>query len=399
MDKRLKEILDRLNAIEARSSEIVEAVETAEGEDLRALSTETDALTEERETLEKERKEIEDRKAMAEKINAGNAHGEEVKTPKEGIKKMTLEELRNSVKYVNAYANYVKSGDMAEVREVLDNADVSEEERALLTTNATKGTVPVPTVVETAIRTAWDNEPIMARVRKISVKGNYEVGFEYSATDAVVHEEGTDAPAEEELKLGIVKLVPGTLKKWITVSDEVLDLNGEAFLEYIYAEIAHKIAKKAADTLIDKINKAPETATETAPSVPTVASTGLTDFINAVAKLSDEATNPVIIMNKQSYAYYKGLAIAANYSVDPFDGLDVLFNNTLTPADGTTAGTYAIVGDLGNGAEANFPNGEGVSFKLDDVSLAEKDLVKVVGRCPSAIEVVADKQFVKVVKA
>ena len=37
-------------------------------------------------------------------------------------------------------------------------------------------------------------------------------------------------------------------KRWLTdlltVSDEVLDLKGEAFLNYIYDEITYKIAKK-----------------------------------------------------------------------------------------------------------------------------------------------------------
>ena len=150
---------------------------------------------------------------------------------------------------------------------------------------------------------------------------------------------------------------------------------------------------------MEKINAAPETSTKTAPAVASVEATGINDFINAVSKLSDEATNPIIVMNKQSYAYYKGLAIAANYSVDPFDGLQVVFNNSLTPADGKTAGTYAIVGDFNYGMQANYTNGEEVSFKFDDISEAEADLVKVIGRTPVGVEVVAEKAFCKVVKA
>ena len=38
-----------------------------------------------------------------------------------------------------------------------------------------------------------------------------------------------------------------------------------------------------------------------------------------------------------------------------------------------------IVGDL-RGEQVNYPEGDGVVIKWDELSLAEKDLVKVVGR-------------------
>ena len=93
----------------------------------------------------------------------------------------------------------------------------------------------------------------MSRVRKAFVKGNLKVGFEISGTDAAVHTEGGDAVAEETLVLGVVNLVPQSIKKWISVSDEALDLRGEAFLDYIYDELAYRIAKKAADLLVAQI--------------------------------------------------------------------------------------------------------------------------------------------------
>lgn len=383
---RLQEILERLSAIEARSNEILESTETAEGENLQAMADESKALADERKALETEKAEIEDREKTAEEIERGKQTATKIETPKEerGNKTMTLEELRSNAKYLDAFAEGIKTGDFTEAR-------------AIVTENG-GGDLPVPTVVSNIIHTAWENDGIMSRVKKISVKGNYKESFEYSADDAVIHEEGTDAPNEENLELGTVELIAKTIKKWVTITDEAYDLRGEEFLTYIYNELQYKIVKKAADTVVAKIVAAPTTATKTAPSVSEVESTGLADFVNAVSKLSDEATNPVAIMNKQSYAYYRGLALAANYAFDVFDGLTVLFNNTLDVADGTTAGTYAIVGDLGEGVEANFPNGEQPTFKFDDLSLAEKDLIKVVGRVPAGIEVVADKAFTKVVK-
>lgn len=57
-----------------------------------------------------------------------------------------------------------------------------------------------------------------------------------------------------------------------------------------------------------------------------------------------------------------------------------------------------IVGDPA-GVQVNFPNGDDVRVKYDDTSLAEKDLVKIVGRMYAAFGVTTDKAFVKVTKA
>lgn len=369
-----------LNAdeIETRLSEIRKEMET-DGVDLKALKAEVDAIEERKAEIKTE---IEARKAIADKV----ANGEGVViTEKKEERTMSNLEVRNTKEYIDAFANYIKTGKDAECR-------------ALLTENVSGGTVPVPEFVEGVIRTAWDNDEIMGLVNRTSLKGNVKVGFERSASDAAIHTEGAAAPDEESLLLGIVTMVPETIKKWITISDEVIDMNGEAFVTYIYNEIAHKIIKKAADTVVADITALSTTATATAPAVTNVTASGIADFVNAVATLSDEASNPVIIMHKQSYAYYKGLAISANYAIDPFDGMKVVFNNTLKVAGTSGTGNVAIVGDLGNGYMANFPDGFEPTFKYDDLSLAEKDLVKVVGRLPIGHGVVASGHFAIVKK-
>lgn len=404
MNKELIEVLARLDKIEHRSNEIMTAIATAEGEELRSLDAETKELATERAELMKKKAELEARQEEATKIQTGEQRAEVLKTPREERgTNMDINTLKNTPRYVEAYARYIKTGSDAECRAILkaeglENRAV-ESTNALLTDNAEAGnnSLPTPTVVEETIKTAWDNEPIMSRVHSVEVKGNLKIGFEFSSTDAVAKKEGEKA-AEGKIELGAVTLTPESLMKWVRTSDEALDLDGEKFLQFIYDALAHKVAKLAADTVVKKINAAPAVATKTAPSVAEVVTTGIADFVNAISKLSDEATAPVIIMNKQSYAYYKGLALAANYAIDPFEGMDVLFNNSLPVADGKATGTYALVGDLGYGLEANFPRGKDVSFKFDDLSEAESGLIKVVGRTPAAIEVVADKAFCKIVK-
>ena len=160
-------------------------------------------------------------------------------------------EIRNTPEYINAYAEYIKTGDEREVR-------------ALLTENSsTPGDVPVPELVYDIVKTAWEKEGIMSLVRKAYLRGNLKVGFEVSSSDAYVHATEGAAVTEEALSLGVVELVPQSIKKWISVSDEALDMRGEAFLRYIYDELAYRIAKKAADSLIAKIEAAATATTRT----------------------------------------------------------------------------------------------------------------------------------------
>lgn len=173
------------------------------------------------------------------------------------------------------------------------------------------------------------------------------------------------------------------------------------FLDYIYDELTYRIAKKAADTLVAKIEAAGTVSTSTSPAVPivTAATIGLATIASARAELSDEAENPVVVMNKKTYADFKEAQATANYAQDIFDGMNVVFNSTIKDYTTASSGdTYAIVGDFGVGAQMNFPNGAEIEFKYDDLSLAEADMVKIVGREYVGIGVVAPNAFVKVQK-
>lgn len=373
----------RIDEIEVRKAEIRSILDSSEEFDV-------DALTEEVRQLDAEKAEIEERAAKEAELRKAVAPSVIEEIEKNELKeerKMENIEVRNSKEYINAYAEYIKSGD-------------DKECRALLTENVT-GTVAVPELVYDIVKNAWEKEGIMSRVRKSYMKGNLKVGFEISSTGAAVHTEGQNAPNEETLVLGIVNLVPASIKKWITISDEAIDLRGEEFIRYIYDELTYRIAHKAADELIAKIIASPTASTTTAPSVPVMTATSISLGLvaGAIANLSDQAANPVVIMNKLTYAAFKAAQYGAQFAADPFEGCEVLFNNTVKAFSAASTGdTYAIVGDLGEGALANFPNGEEISIKMDELSLAEKDLVKFVGRQYVGLGVIAPDAFVKVVK-
>ena len=371
----VEELNERLAAIPAEME--------AEGADLDALEAEVRSINEEIES----RKAIEAQKAEIRAAVAEGA-GEVVKTfVTEERKTMTNAEIRSSHEYNVAYAEYIKTGNDAECR-------------ALLTENVS-GTVPVATYAEDRVRTAWNREGIMSRVRKSYLKGNLKIGWEKSADGAYVHTEAANQTVtEESLVLGVTTLTPQSIKKWISISDEVKDMKGEAFLDYIYDELTYQIAKKAADTLVAAIVACTAGGSDNHPMVASITATTVTLGLTAkaLAQLSDEAANPVIIMNKATWGEYKAVQAAGNYGYDPFEGLPVVFNNSLAAFSAATTGVcYAIVGDLGIGAQANFPSGDQIEIKIDELSKMEYDLVRILGREYVGIGVVAPYAFCKIV--
>ena len=369
--------------LEARQAEIAgmetEGATTEEIEEraneLEAIKAELAARSEAARQAEENRKAVE------------NGAGESREKHEEG-KTMTIEEIRSSKEYVDAFARYLKTGK-------------EEECRALLSTNASaSGQIPVPVLVDEIIRHAWENETILSRVRKTYFRGNLKVAFERAADPAYVHGEGTTAVTEEDLTIGIVELKPENIKKWIRLSDEAVAMGGEAFVRYIYEELIYQIVKKLSALLIGAIKGAGTSHTGSAVGIPKIeGAPGLTIVVEAEANLSDEAANPVIIMNRLSSAAFNEARVAGNFAVDPYDGLPVLYTSAL-PAYSTADANevWMIVGDL-NGAQVNYPEGEGVIIKWDDLTEAEADLVKVVGRQYAGYGVTAPGRFVNVKKS
>ena len=382
--------MSRKEEIEARKLELRDEIEAAEDTaKVEELNEEVEALVEEEEQIEKE----EENQETAEQLE------EKKVTAKEIVKeeRKMNEEFRNSKEYINAYAEYIKTND-------------DKELKSLITTNGystgNSATVEVPDMVYDIVKTAWEREELMGLVRTISVKGNLKVQFEVSGDAAIKHQEGYGAVSEEELILGVVTLTPVSIKKWISISDEALDMRGESFLNYIYDELTYRIAKKCADELVGKIAALPTSLSAngagvydkvSANKITKAPSLGL--VAEASGNLSDECRDITIVMNKLTYAAFKEIQYAAGYAVDPFEGFRVVFNNTLPAYSAASANAvYMIVGDFNHGALANYPDGEGISLKFDDTTLMTSDLVRILGRRFVGADAVADKAFCNVAK-
>lgn len=349
--------------IQARLTEIETEIR-AEGADIESLEAEVDALQERKSALKAE---ADERRAQMAAVAANPAPIIDRKEEKKENKKMEIE-MRE--KLIDAMAEYIKGR-------------ATEEQRALLSTGVDGGTVAISDVVDDYIWTDWDKSPILSRMRKTYVQGNYRVGYEASATGAVRHTEGTAAPAEETLTLAYIDFIADYVKKWIRVSDKVMALKGRAFLDYLFDEFGHQIAVALENA----------TVAEIAASTLTAKVTHALDgdaVLMGIAALSDEANNPVAIMSKQTYAAIKSIRTTAGARIeDPFEGLEVLFNSTVTGV---------LVGDL-DGVIINFPEGEEFKYIIDDKTYAEQDLVKIVGKVLCDMHLVRPNGFAHVTAA
>lgn len=344
-------------ALEERRAAIITEMET-EGADLDALKDEARAILEE---IENRRAEAKEKAEVREKV--ANGAGEVIKTFDEEKNTMTVEERKTEM--IDALAEYIKGRATAEQRALL------------LTTDATGGTVKVSNIVDDFIWTDWNKSQILSRIRKVYVQGNYSVGYEASATGAVKHTEGGNAPTEETLTLAYINFVAQYYKKWIRVSDRVLALKGKAFLDYLFDEFGHQLAVALENAVVAEIEASSLSAKVTNPIDNTAAMAGF-------AALSDEAANPVVIISKTNYAAIMNARATTGAKIeDPFNGFEVLFNNTVTGM---------LVGDL-DGVIANFPEGEDFKFIVDETSLAEQDLVKIVGKILCDIHLVRPNGF------
>ena len=364
-----------MSDIEKRSLEIAEEVKTADSETLDALNAELDAIEERKQTIKAEA--AEQRAKMAAVIEG---EGETIDKPEQEERKtMDNKEIRKSAEYLDAWVENLKGR-------------ANEEQRTLLTTNVQSGTIAVPSYVEDRIETAWESNEIVRRAKKSYFKGNLKVGFEASAEGANLHQEGGQAISEENLVISFVELIPATFKKMVKYSTEVLDMKGEAFVDYIVDEIEYQMAKTIGDGMVH------EAFGLNAPLVQffTAAGASLTtaDVVGAEGLLAGDA-NPVLITTRANAAALKAAVLGAGYGYDPFDGMDVVYVDAAALTNnGQTA--LGVVADL-SAWQINFPDGDDVKFVFDEYTEAPADIVRVIGRVMAGIGIVAPYKTVVVV--
>ena len=344
-----------------------------------ADETELEKIAGEVEEIETRKNEIKLEFEKAEEARKAIAEAPQVEEPETIIeerinKTMDLKELRSSKEYIDAFANYIKTGKDEEVRSLL--------------TDFGGGTIPTPTFVQEYVETAWSRSNIASKVKKLGVKGILKVPYEISSSSAVVHTEGGDAPEEEELVIGTTTIAPATIKKWIGVTDEVLGLHSEEFLRYIYDELTERIVKALDEAIVGMV------AGSTSPFVAAVdvVSIDATTILQGLAELADSANEPTIVMNKKVFFNdFMGLLddvhrpiyeVLLDNERKPryfLNGCEVVFDNVNFGDDPQAGDPIALVGDF-SGVTANYPDGEDVKIVVDPYTSAKADKVEFIAK-------------------
>lgn len=383
-----EEIITRMGEIEQRAAEIETTLETPEA-DLDALNEEARQLVDERSQLEAQLEALraEAEKAEEEREAVAEGAGEIKEEIKQEEKTMTDLEIRSSAEYCEAYKKYIITGR-------------DDECRTLMSANASvPGDVPVPVLVENIIKTAWESNEFLNKITKTAFRGNLKVPFEKSADPAYVHAEGTTGLTEEDLQLGLVELKPVNVKKWIKITDEAIAMGGEAFVAYIYKELTYRVLAKLVSELVGKANSAPTSPSDSAIVIPKITEAPTNTLIqDAADQTSEEATDLCVVLNPLSIKEFRAAYAGGYFGVDPFEGVTVIKCSALPAYSSADANAmYAIVGDL-KAFQANYPEGEGVVTKWDDLTYAEDDIVKVIGRQYVGYGVTAPGRLVRLCK-
>lgn len=357
-----------------------------------ADETELEKIAGEVEEIETRKNEIKLEFEKAEEARKAIAEAPQVEEPETIIeerinKTMDLKELRSSKEYIDAFANYIKTGKDEEVRSLL--------------TDIGGGTIPTPTFVQEYVETAWSRSNIASKVKKLNVKGILKVPYEISSSDAAVHTEGEAAPDEEALVIGTATITPATIKKWIGVTDEVLGLHSEEFLRYIYDELTERIIKALDEAIVATV------AGSTSPFVAAVdvASIDATTILQGLAELADSANEPTVVMNKKVFFNeFMGLLDTTNRPIYEvlldnerkpryfLNGCEVVFDNVNFSDEPGEGDPIALVGDF-QGVTANYPDGEDVKIIVDPYTSAKADIVEFIAKLYVGIGVTKPASF------
>lgn len=276
--------------------------------------------------------------------------------------------------------------------------------------------VPVPTLFQTFVETAWDRLDIIDEVTKSYVKGIFKVPYEKTADGAAYHKEGTTAPTEENLTLGVTTLTPVMIKKWISVTDELMALTDEEFMRYVADEVVYQVAKFLQNAIIAGQGQGDGNVN----GVVGIINAALTQTLqialnfnagNAALAEVDGGDNPLAVMNRKTYfdnilgltdlqgrPIYQILTDIEGRVRYFWNGIRVKFSDVLPAYDSaTTDQAWAVIGNF-KAYRLNLPEGENVKTLFDPYTLATEDKSRMLGRIFAAGNVVRPQAFAKLTK-
>ncbi len=229
MNKRLKEIEERLTAIKSEA--------TAENANLEALDKESDGLMEERANIMKD---MERRQAILSKIGSGFAGT--------GAPVVEEPEERNNLgvdspEYRTAFLKNIRNLELSNV-----------EKRAMTTAAGSAGAAVPTTTANKIIEKAKQFAPILKEIDLLHIKGNVTIPAEGTTVEAKIHAEGAEITPDED-KLNSVSLAGFEVTKLVTISKSVDTMSIDAFENWLVDKIGRAVAEKITNLIFNGTGK------------------------------------------------------------------------------------------------------------------------------------------------
>lgn len=412
VEERMTEVAERRNAIVDEIDAKKEEFENSDTDKRDEILNEVEELKKEADDLDSEAKDLEEQrstfKAQEERMSlSSNLSKVKIEERKE---QMENKNILESAEYVQLYADMIRGKtDEKEVRSFIKRTD---PDPGLLTSTTN---VPIPVIMQGYVEQAWYEYGKFSRlVSETFEPAILKIPVETAASGASWHEEGGDAVSEEWISLGQIILQPKMIKKWISLSDELMAMSAADFLRYVADELVYRVILALDEAIINRtdlnglgvIGIAGNTNTESLTkgidfNVINEAISGLVTFDDLVIamnpatffgnfmSLTDQVGRPIYQIaqdNTGRPAYY-------------LNGYRVEFTQALPAYDDADASdVYAIVGNFRRGYRLNYPQGRDVITLVDPYTLATKDLVRMIGRLYVAGNVVKPKHFAQLVK-
>lgn len=408
---------EKINQLLARKNEIAETItekrSTFESSDVDArdvILDEVGKLEEEATDIDKDVNELRELKETFAKQEERMGLFKNVETEK--VEERTNEiksDILSSEEYKNAWVESIKRNDVTIAQKVLRDDPIL----GLATTN---DNVPVPTIWQSYVETAWYNYGKFSRlVNKSYAQGYLAIPYEASASDAVIHTEGADAPTEEEIVLGLIELKPAMIKKWISMTDELMAMTADDFMRYVADELVYRVVLKLDNGIINgALDSNGKGIVGIVNNTLTLSATAALSFNVVNEVIADLVTfdNLTLAINPATFfKNFMGLTdlqgrpiyqIATDNAGKPqyyVNGIRCEFTQALPAYDDASANAvWAVVGDF-RGYRLNLPEGEMVKTLFDPFTLATQDKARMIGRLFAAGNVARLKHFAQIKKA
>lgn len=399
-DEQIEKLAARKNEIAEQITEKRNAFEQSDVETRDGLLNDVEKLQSEAEGIDKDIEEMRSIKDQFAKQEERMSLVKNVETEKvEARAKEVANDIYDTPEYRQAWVDAVRTGDETQLR--------------AMTTGTTN--VPVPTIWQSYVETAWYNYGKFSRlVNKSYIQGYLSIPLETAADDAVVHTEGAAAPNEESITLGLVELKPAMIKKWISMTDELMAMTADDFMRYLADELVYRVVLKLDNGIIngalDSNNKGVVGIVGNANTLDNTAALSFNVVNEVIADLVTFDNLTLAINPKTFFKNFMSLTdlqgrpiyqVATDNAGKPqyyINGIRVEFTQALPAYDSAAAGAvWAVVGDF-RGYRLNLPEGEMVRTLFDPYTMATEDKARMVGRLYAAGNVARLKHFAQIKK-